>query len=136
MEWKDVPEDLEPWVGMVYLIENLENGKKYIGKKLFWKPKYSIKTNKKTGKKVKKRLRAESDWKDYWSSSEHVKADVIALGIEKFSRTCLKVCKTKGELNYEELKAQIENKVLESENWYNGIIQVRIHKKHVKGGLQ
>jgi hypothetical protein len=134
MDWEGVPEDREPWVGMVYEIENLVTGRKYIGQKLFWKPKYSVKTNKKTGKKVRKRLRTDSDWRDYWSSSDAVKADVAELGEDKFARRVVKLCKTKGELNYQELKEQVLRGVLESEDWYNGIIQVRIHKRHVKAG--
>lgn len=131
-----MPEDREPWVGMVYVIENVDSGRKYVGQKLFWKPKYSVKTNKTTGKKTRKKLRAESDWRDYWSSSDLVKADVEKMGQDRFVRRCVKLCKTKGELNYEELKAQVLNGVLESEDWYNGIIQVRIHKRHVIGKVQ
>lgn len=136
LDWQNVPEDREPWIGMVYMIENLADGRKYIGKKLFWKPKYSVKTNPKTGKKKKTKTMVESDWPEYWSSSDQLKQDVESLGKDKFSRTCLKTCKTKGELNYEELKAQVTNGVLESDSWYNGIIQVRIHKRHVLGGAK
>ena len=60
-------------VGFVYLITNTTNNKKYIGKKLaqFKKTRPPLK-----GKKNKRRSLVESDWKEYWGSSEHLQADV------------------------------------------------------------
>lgn len=127
-----LPEDI---VGFVYLITNLTNNKKYIGKKLshFSKTKQKTITTKSGIKKKKKiRYKEESDWKSYWSSSEELKKDVKSLGESNFHREILHFCVSKGSLSYMELKEQIENKVLESDDWYNGIIQVRIHKKHIK----
>jgi hypothetical protein len=123
--------DLEEWIGFVYIIENKLNNRKYVGQKLLWFATTKYKKNPKTGKRKKIKGRKVSDWQTYYGSSEHLKADVAIMGADNFSRTILKFCKATGELTYEELKEQMYRKVLESDEYYNGIIQVKIHKSHV-----
>jgi hypothetical protein len=132
---KEITELPEDCIGFVYIIENLTNGKKYIGKKLAQFSKSKTKTiTTKSGVKKKKKIRykEESDWKSYWSSSEELRKEVQTLGEDKFRREILHFCKSKGGLSYYELKEQIDRRVLESNDYYNGIIQVRIHKSHIK----
>jgi len=112
--------------GFVYCISNTVNGRKYIGKKNF----YFSKTKQVKGKK--KRIKVESDWRDYWSSSDELKADVEKFGKDKFTRDILHLCSNKGTMNYLEAKEQFLNGVLESEDWYNGYIMCRCHRSHVK----
>lgn len=129
---EQLPEDC---VGFVYIITNLTNNKKYIGKKLAKFSKTKVRTIKlKSGEKRKKKIRTkeESDWKEYWSSSEELKKDVKSLGEQNFRREILHFCKSKGGLSYMELREQVDRRVLESQDFYNGIIQVRIHKSHIK----
>jgi hypothetical protein len=116
----EIPDEYE---GFVYLITNTVTGQKYIGKKLakFKNTKPPLK-----GKKNKRRSYKESDWKTYWGSSDRLKADVAALGEEKFTREILYLCKGRGEMSYLEAKEQFERRVLETDEYYNGIINVRV----------
>ena len=126
-EGKDFTEEMVGnYTGYVYLIENLVNNKKYIGKKLFW----SAKIKKIKGKR--KRYKVPSDWQTYWSSSAKLVEDVLQLGMENFTRTILHLCESKGECTYLELREQIDRRVLESDNFYNEWIMVRVRKSHLK----
>ena len=128
--------ELPECVGFVYLIINNKSSKSYIGKKLSHFSKTSIKTvTLKSGVKKKKKVKTqvESDWRTYWSSSVELQNDVKELGEENFTREILFYCQSKGTLSYIELREQILNKVLEDSTlWYNGIIQAKIHRSHVK----
>jgi hypothetical protein len=125
---KDFTEDLVGNnYGFVYQITNLTNGRKYIGKKFF----YSAKTKQVKGKK--KRYKASSNWQTYYGSSDNLTKDVLQLGHENFNREILHLCLTKGECGYLEAKEQFRNNVLETDNYYNSWIMVRVRKDHIKG---
>lgn len=130
-EITSIPDD---YVGFVYLIVNLDSGRKYIGKKLFLFSKTSYKTVVlKNGNKKKKKIRSkvESDWRDYYGSNIELNKDVEALGKDHFKREILFLCKTKAECSYVEAREQFVHKVLESNDYYNGHIQLRCHKMHI-----
>ena len=67
----------------------------------------------------------------YYGSNKELQADVDSLGTDNFSREILRLCKTKGEFAYYEAKYQFDNSVLESDEYYNSWIQVKVHKKHL-----
>lgn len=119
-------DQIEKYVGYVYLITNKTNNRKYIGKKLFW----FSKTRTIKGKKKKEKVL--SDWQKYWSSSEELKKDVQELGEENFTREILYLCSNKGTMSYLELREQIDRRVLETDDYYNGFVGGKIHKSHVK----
>ena len=127
MQWtyqgKPVDEIPDEYEGFVYLITNLTNGRMYIGKKLA-----KFKTTKPPlkGKKNKRRGYKESDWKDYWGSSDRLQADVAALGEDNFTREILYYCRSRAEMSYIEAREQFDRRVLESDDYYNGIINVRV----------
>ena len=131
----ELPDDC---VGYVYLITNLASGKKYIGKKLSKFSKTTYKTVKlKNGNKKRKRIKSkiESDWQIYYGSNIQLNEDVKQLGTDKFSREILHYCKSKAECSYIEAKLQFEYRVLESDDYYNGHIQVRVHGSHIKSKI-
>jgi len=125
----------EECVGFVYLITNTLTGRKYIGKKLAKFSKTTYKTVKlKNGTKKKKKIRSkiDSDWRDYYGSSPALTADVTALGTANFTREILFYCNSKAECSYIEAREQFSRRVLESNDYYNGHIQVRVHGSHIK----
>jgi hypothetical protein len=130
-----LPEDC---VGFVYLITNTTDGRMYIGKKLAKFSKTTQKTVKlKNGNKRKKKIRTkvDSDWRDYYGSSPELTKDVEQLGKDKFTREILYYCKSKAECSYIEAREQFSRRVLESKDYYNGHIQVRVHGSHIIGKL-
>ena len=124
--FNDTPEEFQ---GFVYQITELDTGKKYIGKKFFWRPK-TLPITKTRKRRVKTRV--ESDWRNYYGSSQEVKLLVEEKGREKFKREILRLCETKGECSYYEAKLQFEKDVLLSDEYYNEFIGCKIHAKHVK----
>jgi len=126
-----LPEDC---IGFVYLITNVLSGRKYIGKKLAKFSKTTYKTVKlKNGTKKKKKIRSkiDSDWQEYYGSNIELNKDVEQLGKENFTREILYYCKSKSECSYIEAREQFDRKVLESTDYYNGHIQVRVHGSHI-----
>jgi len=127
-----LPEDC---VGFVYLITNNTTGRKYIGKKLAKFSKTTYKTVKlKNGNKKRKKIRGkiESDWQTYYGSNNELNQDVERLGAGNFTREILYYCRSKAECSYIEAREQFSRRVLESDDWYNGHIQVRVHGSHIR----
>ena len=127
-----LPEDC---VGFVYLITNNTTGRKYIGKKLAKFSKTTYRTVKlKSGKKKKKKIRSkiDSDWQTYYGSNIELNQDIERLGAGNFTREILYYCRSKAECSYIEAREQFTHKVLESDDYYNGHIQVRVHGSHIR----
>ena len=87
-----VSDDIGDYFGFVYLITNKSNGRRYIGMKYLWQFR--------TPKGKKRKVKSESDWKNYYGSCPELKEDIIKFGRENFSRTILSLHKTKGKTNF------------------------------------
>ena len=125
-------------IGFVYLITNKQSGRKYIGKKLakFSKTSYKVvklKNGNKKRKKIKSKI--DSDWQLYYGSNDQLNKDIAELGSDNFTREILFYCKSKAECSYIEAREQFNHRVLESDDWYNGHIQVRVHGSHIKNKI-
>lgn len=125
-------ESLEEWTGFVYVITEIESGMKYVGKKFFHKKKTLPVTK---SRKRRKHMRVESDWKDYFGSSETVKLLLEQKGADAFKREIIRLCKTKGDCSYYEAKEQFDREVLLNDEYYNGIINCRISRKHLSSNV-
>lgn len=113
--------------GMIYLIEEISTGRLYIGQKKLWTKKI------KTINKKKKRVKVESDWRNYYSSSNYINEKVAATGTSDFNRFVLMLVGSDGMLNYAEMKLQMDTRVLEFPNLFiNGYIGGRISTTHYK----
>jgi hypothetical protein len=121
----ELPQDV---VGFVYIITNTTNDRQYIGKKLakFSRTKPPLK-----GKKNRRRTKVESDWRDYYGSSDELNEDIERIGKDSFKREILFYCYSKSELSYIEAREQFNYRVLESDKYYNGHIRVRVHGKGI-----
>ena len=121
-------EMIEDYTGFVYVITNSTNGKKYVGKKLF---KSVRKLQPLKGKTRRRTKVVESDWQDYFGSSDEVRLLVEDQGRDSFKREILHLCKTKGEMGYMEAKEQFDREVLLSEDYYNSWIAIKVRKNHI-----
>jgi len=123
--------DINKYYGYVYMTTNLENGRQYIGKKIFKNT-----NNKKLGKKelaalptqrgrtpTKKKVITESNWKTYYGSADEVKEWVKHTPLEKLQRVVLRLCLSSKELTYYETKYLFEYDVLsDDKRWVNNNI--------------
>jgi len=121
-------EDIADYEGFVYIVTDLDNGMKYIGKKNFYS---RTKMRPLKGQKRKRTKVTESDWQTYHGSSEEVKL-LVEQG-KKFDREILHLCHSKGEMSYLEMREQIVRDVLlKPDEYYNAFVGGKIHRKHVK----
>ena len=120
-------DDINDFFGYVYRIINLQNGREYIGRKYFWKFR--------TPKGKKRKVKSESDWKNYYGSCPELKEEIQQLGRQNFSRTILSLHKTAGKTNYEETKQLFTKAVLTEQlddgtpKYYNSNILSRYFRK-------
>jgi hypothetical protein len=130
----ELPQDC---VGFVYLITNIQTNRKYIGKKLATHKKQVSQKTVTYGlgmKKIKRKYaQVPSDWQNYYGSSDALCNDITQIGRGWFRREILHYCQTKSQINYLEAREQFDRRVLETDEYYNGHIQVRVHGSHILG---
>jgi len=75
-----------------------------------------------------KKVKKETDWRNYFSSSDFLKED-IKINPNDYSRRILVCCETKGMLNYAETFLQMKYGVVFDDNSYNGLVNIRANTK-------
>ena len=129
-EYDDIPPE---YFGFIYRITDKETGEMYIGQKRMRRTKTLPVTK---TRKRKQKLLVESDWRTYYSSSKHIQNNV-SKGLEGlYKREILRFGYSKGDLSYLETLEQFNQGVLLKDEYLNGIINCRIHKKHLSEKLK
>ena len=123
----DLDFSIDDYFGFVYKITNTQTQRSYIGRKQF----HSYTRKKIKGKKNRKKIVRESDWRTYTGSSDILNEDIQRMGKDKFTFTILKLCVTKRDLGYTETWYQMTESVLDSKfpdgsrKYYNNNIMSR-----------
>jgi len=111
-----------PHYSFVYVITNMVNGRKYVGKKSLWSQRTLPPLK---GQTRKRKVVKPSDWEKYYGSCKPLLADIKEFGKESFHREIVELYPDKREANFNELRYQILWNVLDEvdENgnriWYN-----------------
>jgi hypothetical protein len=111
------------YYGFVYLLNNNDTGKFYVGKKFFWSSKILPVTK---TRKRRQKTKVESDWKKYYGSNNQLKKEIEEKGVDIISRNILWLCNTKTQCSYYEVVEQINRRVLLSDKYYNDYIGGKI----------
>jgi len=122
-EWENIPKRISDYQGFVYIITNLTNNRKYVGKKFFW---FMLTRKPLKGKNHKRHELIESDWRTYYGSNKELNEDVVRLGEDCFKREIVCLCKSKFECAYKETELQFKLGVLFDENYYNEVVNCRL----------
>lgn len=129
---QDIPEGA---IGFIYIIENLTNGRHYLGKKSLYSNRKKALTKKEIEALENKRLKkwkvvtTESDWFSYCGSSKPLLEDIK--NGDKIAKYIIKFCNSKISLTYQEVKHLFLYDVLENEDWYNDNINGRWFKGNI-----
>lgn len=119
--------DFDPydWFGFIYKITELDTGREYIGKKQF----FSITRKIVKGKRNRKKVVSESNWRSYTGSSENLNAQILLKGKNNYKFEILSLHQSKGSLHYAEVDRQVKEDVLRSmlddgvtKKYYNKVI--------------
>lgn len=125
MDWENIPEDINEHFGFIYRVTCLVNNKKYVGKKQFFS---NQKRPPLKGKKKARRVQKESDWRKYYGSSNELLSDIEKYGKDNFRREILELTSCKWENAYAELMWQLKEHAIVREDYYNGILNIRLGK--------
>ena len=118
--------------GFVYKITCSTTNRSYIGRKYFWQKRKPRNTNSTT---KRRRVTSESNWRNYFGSSDELKADVAKYGRDAFTREILSLHETPGRVNYEETRQLFLHDVLTESltdgtpAFYNSNILGRYYRK-------
>ena len=113
------------WFGFIYKITELDTGREYIGKKQFFNTTRKIIK----GRKNRKKIISESNWRVYTGSSDNLNASIELKGKNNYKFEILSLHSTKGSLHYAEVESQVTENVLrevltdgKTKKFYNKVI--------------
>ena len=115
------------YIGFVYIIECIPTGQKYIGKKIF----HSTSRKPVKGSTRRKKTVKESDWKNYYGSSELMRSLILTFGKDQFIRTIVRLCKSKSEESYYETKLIFDTDALIRDNYINKWLTAQINGRNL-----
>lgn len=124
---EDVPEGS---YGFIYKVTHKPTHKKYLGKKVLH---YNKTLPPLKGKKRKRKVVVESDWKKYYGSEQTIKQLIKEGKQDEFTREILQFVPTKKLLTYYETKLQFSEGVLEDDIWLNSNILGKFFKNDFVG---
>ena len=123
--WHPLSDRPDDAFGFIYYIENLQTGRRYIGRKQL----VSVSRKLKPGATRRTVTYKESDWRTYLSSCRELLGDIELYGKDSFTFVIYRWCIGPGDLTYSEVEEQWECKVLSRDElpngervWYNGNI--------------
>ena len=100
--------DPTPYAGFLYCITELSSGRQYIGKKVFW----FNRRHKVKGRKNRRKVTSESDWRTYKGSSKEVLEGIRRQGIAAYDFRIISYHATRSQVNYAEVKELFKRDVL------------------------
>ena len=130
---EELPENAHSFI---YKITHIQTKKFYIGKKSIYSERNLPLTKKEIleykGKgrvPKKKKVVKESDWLTYFGSEPSLKEDVKKYGKDQFIKEIIHICYNKKQATYQEIRHQILDGCLESDNCYCSNILGKFFKK-------
>ena len=131
-DWIGLPENItEEHLSIIYKITNKTTLKSYVGKCQLWSTK-KLPPLKSSGKTRKRKVTKPSNYLNYYGSSEELKKEVEQYGKDNYIREVLDIASCKWDAAYKELLYQIKYNVIQSDEFYNGILNVRLIKMPFK----
>ena len=126
-DWIGLPDIIDENIhfSLIYCTSNKITGKKYIGKCQLWS---KVTKPPLKGKVRKRKSTKPSDYLNYYGSSEQLKKDLEQYGKENFTREVLGIASCKWEASWLELLYQLKYNVISSDEYMNGILNIRLIK--------
>lgn len=126
-DWIGLPDIIDENIhfSIIYCTTNNITGMKYIGKKQLWS---KITKPPLKGTKRKRKVTKPSDYLKYYGSSEQLKKDLDQYGNENFTREVLDIASCKWEASFQELLWQLKYNAISSDDYLNGILNIRLIK--------
>ncbi|QIG70687.1 putative NAD synthetase protein [Rhizobium phage RHph_I1_18] len=116
------------YVGFVYLITDLTNNMRYVGRKVFNNKKAKPPLKGKTKRRISI---VDSNWESYFGSGPEIKAAVTEKGEASFKREILHLCHGKAEMGYIESREIFVRDAILRDDYYNSWVSARVNRNQL-----